>query len=177
MPSYAHITAPSNPEQFQGGYKDVFLLCPVTDFTVLQAPSGSSALGDKYTIASAHTHPSNKGFYEWVTKDSSVKLTAETVGEKGARLIRYRVEFQVVTDGAATQEQMNNLINQKNIYLIKDANCLVNDSYIQLGDSCKQASFSVTFDGGLEEGLKSWTVTGEIIGKRFFYNAAVVKAA
>lgn len=177
MPSYAHITAPSNPEEFQGGYKDVFYICPVTDFTTMQAPAGSAALGDKYTIALAHTHPATKGFFSWVTKDSSVKLTAETVGEKGARLIKWKVEFQIVTDGAVTQEQLTNILNQKNIYMVKDANCLINNSYIQLGDSCKQASFSVAFDGGVEENLKAWTVTGEVVHKRFFYNAALVLAS
>lgn len=177
MATYANITAPASPEEFQGGYKDVFYICPVADFTVLQVPAGSTALGDKYTIESAHTHPVGKGFFSWVTKTDSVRLTAETVGEKGARLIRYRVEFQVVTDGAATQEQMTKIMNEKNIYLIKDANCLTADSYVQLGDDCKQAYFSVAFDGGQEENLKTWTVTGEIIQKRFFYTAAITEAA
>ena len=177
MPSYAHITSPSSPEQFQGGYKDVFYLCPVTDFLTMATVVGTTALGDKYTINTAHTFAATKGFFSWVTKTETVKLTAETVGEKGARLIRYKVEFQVVTDGAATQEQLTNLLNQKNIYMIKDANCLITDSYIQLGDTCKQASFSVTFDGGIEENLKAWTVTGEIVQKRFFYNATLTQAS
>jgi hypothetical protein len=177
MATYANITAPTSPEQFQGGYKDVFYLAPLADFTILQPPLATTDLGDKYTIESAHTFGVGLGFYNWVCKTDSVRLTAESVGEKGARLIRYRVEFQIVTDSAATQEQMTMILNQKNIYLIKDANCLTADSYIQLGDDCKQASFTVAFDGGQEENLKTWTVTGEIIQKRFFYNAAIVEAA
>lgn len=177
MANYANIASPSNPEEFQGGYKDVFYLCPVNDFTILQGPTGAVALGDKYTISAAHTFGVGLGFYNWVTKTDSVQVTATTVGEKGARLLKFSVVFQIVTDGAATQEQITKILNEKNIYLIKDANCLTADSYVQFGDDCKQATFNAEFNSGTEETLKTWTITGEIVAKRFFYNAAIVEAA
>jgi hypothetical protein len=38
MPTYTHITAPTNPAaSARGGYKDILYFCPVADFATIAA--------------------------------------------------------------------------------------------------------------------------------------------
>jgi len=179
MANYGHITRNTNPSAYAGGYKNVFLFAPRTDFTAIQEPvvGETPDLGETLSIATAHTFPVGKGFFEWACKHHTVTLKGSSVGDDGAREIEWSCEFVVLGDSASTQEQMQRTLNDDIICLIKEADCLSDDSYVQLGDECVSPSFTVEFDGKTtKEGKKEYKVT-ITCKKKFFYSGAVTKVA
>lgn len=175
MANYAHITRSTNPDAYSGGYKNVILTAPRVDFTAVQTPAGNTALGDALTIDTAHTFPVGKGFYSWVCKTHSVKLTGDTVGDDGAREIEWTTEFTILGDSASNQEQIQRTLNDDVIILLKDSDC-VEGMYIQLGNDCVPPEFNVKFDGKTtKEGKKEYTVTAKC-KKKYFYTATVSNA-
>ena len=84
--------------------------------------------------------------------------------------------FVVLGDSASTDEQLRRLLNDDVVCLIKEADCINNDSYIQLGDECVSPSFTVAFDGKTtKEGKKEYAVT-VVCKKKFFYTGVVTFA-
>jgi len=178
MPNYGHIPKPSNPDAARGGYKNVLLVIPRADFlTFAKPPAAPAALGDGYKINTAHTFAANKGYYEWASKLKSVVGKGTTGGDEGAYQMKYSFEGVVIGDSASTQEQMHRALNDDLVWFVKDSNCLVTDSYIQYGDECDSPVIKAEFDSQNSDGTKNWKISGEVSGKRFFYNAALVKAA
>lgn len=179
MANYADIAKNTNPQAIQGGYKDVFLFAPLADFLVLQKPLTTPVvLGDLLEITTAHTFTSPKGFISWACKKASVTITSETQGDPGAQQLRHSCVFTVLGDSSTHQEQIEKMLNDDIIVLVKEANCLVADSYVQLGDECVTPDISVAFDAAnSREGVKAYTITVAVTGKKFFYTAAVTEAS
>lgn len=178
MGNYAAIVKSTSPQDYQGGYKDVFLFAPVGDFLSLKKPTAPFAtVGDRLKITTAHTFTAPKGFINWACKTKSVTLKSETIGDEGAQQMQHTATFVILGDGASTQDQMEQILNDNVICLIKDSNCLVTDQYVQLGDECVQPTFKVAFDSANQDGSKNYTVTVAVTGKKFFYEAAVTEAA
>lgn len=177
MGNYAEIAKASSPQANQGGYKDTVFFAPVVDFLSLKKPVGPFVLpGDSLKIATAHTFTPPAGFIPWATKQASVTITGETQGDPGAQQIRYSCVFTILGDSASTQEQVESLLNDNVILLVKEANCIVNDSYVQLGDECVQPDFTVAFDAAnTREGVKAYTVTAAVTSKKFFYTGVVTQ--
>lgn len=178
MANYANITKSGDPLSRLGGYKDKFFFAPVSDFTSVAKPtiSGTPALGDYKKITSAHTFTAPKGFYAWDLKKKSYIGKSAPIGEEG--LSEYTYEFNVLGDGPEIQEQMERLqvgVDEM-IVLAKDSNCLDNDTYVQLGDECYGATFTVEFDSQNPDGTKQWKVTVKSL-KRYFYTGTVTLAA
>lgn len=172
--TYKNITKSTNLRADTGGYKNVVFMCPRADFlAIAQPPAVPTALGDGVTITGAHTFTDPKGFLSWDCKTHSVTGTATTVGDDGSGEIEYTYKFVLIGDSATTQEQMNTLLNDNILWLLKEANCLVDDSYVQLGDECNPANAKVDADfKTTKDGKKEWTVT--VVSKaRYFYNATV----
>lgn len=175
MPNYATIGTPSSPRQYRGGYKDTFLFAPIADFTAVAAPSASpSALGDKVKITTAHTFPDGKGFHAWESQQKAITLKGESVGDAGARLIKWTGEIKILGDSASTQEQLQNTLNDKLIVLLKDARCVAGE-YVQLGDDCVQPEFTVAFDSQTPDGYKVYTVSFAVTDAKYFYSGAIVE--
>lgn len=176
MPNYANIAAVT-AEQATGGYKNVFYFAPLADFLALKAPITPVVnLGDSVTIASIHTFTSPKGFFSYACKKASVTLKSATVGDEGASELEHSAEFEVLGDSASNQVQMQNLLNDDVICLLKDAECATNQ-YIQLGNDCVTPIFKVEFDGKTtKEGKKIYKVT-VTCKKKFFYNYGVTMAS
>ncbi|RYY94609.1 MAG: hypothetical protein EOO11_17515 [Chitinophagaceae bacterium] len=176
MPNYGHIVKNTDPKFATGGYKNVFLFCPRADFTALAAPDAAAAIGDTLLIDTAHTHPVGKGFISYACKTHSVTLKGATVGDEGAQEMEWTGEFVILGDSASTQEQLQRLLNDDVICLLKDAACGANQ-YVQLGDECITPIFKVEFDGKTtKEGKKEYKVTVTCKAK-YFYNAAVSQVA
>jgi hypothetical protein len=175
--SYAHITKNTNPNAYRGGYKNVFLFAPRRDFLSLsKPPDPGPLLGDALTVAAAHTFTDPKGFIEWECKTNSVTLKGATVGEDGAQEMEWTAEFNILGDSASTQEQIQRILNEDGICLLKEAACLEDDSYVQLGDECVSPVFKAEFDGKTtKEGKKEYkiTVTCKV---KYFYTGAVTKS-
>lgn len=168
--NYKTITKSSNPKDATGGYKNVFLFARRDDFLSISKPVDVPAeLGDEVTIPGAHTFTDPQGFMSWDCKTNSVKITGETVGEDGAQEIEWKATFQVLGDSASTQAQMQRILNDDIICLLKEAACLEDDSYVQLGDECISPVFKVSFDSfDTKQGKKTYTVEVTCKSKAFY---------
>jgi hypothetical protein len=177
MPNYAHIVKNTTPDFASGGYKNVFYFAPKTDFLALSGVVDPEvALGDALTIAAVHTFTAPKGFFSYACKTHSVTLKSTTVGDDGAEELEHNAEFIVIGDNASTQEQLQRILNDDVIAILKDAACGVNQ-YIQLGNDCVSPTFKVEFDGKTtKEGKKEYKVT-VTCKKKYFYNYTVTMAA
>jgi hypothetical protein len=172
--TYKNISKSTNLRADTGGYKNVVYMSPRSAFLSIAKPvSVPTALGEGVTITSAHTFTDPAGFITWECKTASVTGKATTVGEDGSGEIEYTYTFVIIGDSATTQEQMQTSINDDIIWMLKEANCLVDDSYVQLGDECNPAQAKVDADfKTTKEGKKEWTVT--VVSKaRYFYTAVV----
>ena len=174
---YDHIAKPSGVDAATGGYKNVFFFAPKVDFLVLAAAITPIVnLGDDVTIAAVHTFTAPKGFFEFACKTHSVTLKGATVGDEGAQEMEWTGEFVIIGDSASTQSQLQELLNDDVICLIKDAECQANQ-YVQLGNDCVSPTFKVEFDGKTtKEGKKEYKVT-VTCKKKYHYNYAVTKSA
>jgi hypothetical protein len=169
------------PKQTQkgqaGGYKDALWYSPVADFDVIARPIVNPAvLGDKVKVTTAHTWDVDKGAYKWDAKKMSVVLRAEPVGDPGSQELMHRAEVIILGDNPEIYQSVVQSMNDDAIVFIKDAECLENDTYIQLGDDCNPVEVVANFDSfNNSEGKKSWTLTISS-KKKFFYNAALTEA-
>lgn len=161
----------------EGGYKNKVYFAPVADFATIAAPTAPfTNVGDKYKIAGNHTFGEDDGFISFITKKHAVTSSAETTGEDGAKSLTYKFNFILLGDDAVTQEQLETLLNDDVICLIKDQDCLNSTEHVQFGDECVTPDFTVTFTGNTsKEGLKEWAVEGMVKAKRFFYSGAITE--
>jgi hypothetical protein len=179
MPAnFSSLSIGTNPKSYKGGYKDVVYFCPLPDFATIAKPLDVAlALGDQVKVDGDHTFAGTNGFFNWECKQDSVKITSSPVGDAGSRLARYKAEFTLIGDSAATQEQMERLMNTKGLFLLKESACLVDDSYAQMGDECDTPVVSWEFDSGTKEvGTKIYKVTIEVTAAKYFYTGAVVES-
>lgn len=177
MANYAHIPRNTDPEYATGGYKNVFLFASRADFLLLSGVITPAVnLGDKVTISAAHTFTAPKGFIEYACKTHSVTLKSTTVGEDSEQELEHTAEFIILGDSASTQEQIQRILNDDVITLLKDADCAANQ-YVQLGNDCVFPTFKVEFDGKTtKEGKKQYKVS-VTCKKKYFYSYTVTKAA
>lgn len=179
MPAnFAAIVTNTNTRAIRGGYKDYLWFCPLADFNVIATPLATPlALGDEVTINGDHTFTTTNGFFKWELKQKSPTLKGTSVGDPGAKLIEWTAEVTILGDEATTQAQMERLLNSKGICLLKDANCLEDDVYAQLGDECDTPEFSVDPDfKTTAEGLKEWKITIKVTAAKYRYEGAVTES-
>lgn len=162
MPNYANIT--TTRPNVDPGFKPQVYFNQLSEITTWQYPTGAgTTLGDKISIAVAHTWATGKGAWQWATKIGSVSLTKETGGDEGTKTDTWVLTFMVLGVDAATIEQMKNLLNDQLVFWVKDANCLVSNYYYQLGDECNPVTVENTFASGTNlptsTEVKNWTVT------------------
>lgn len=176
MPLYANITTATQPNK-DGGYKPTLFFSPLGDITTWQYPTGAGlVLGDSTNIAIAHTWAANKGAYQWETKIGSVKLTADTQGDEGAKVPVWKAEIEIMGFDAATLEQMVNSLNDQKVIWLKDSNCITANQNVQMGDECNPVTVSWNFDGKdslpTSTGTKGFMVT--ILSKKLYTYTAVI---
>lgn len=173
MPNYGNI-ANSTQTGRKGGYKPAMYFAETSDIATWARPIASPvAIGDTVKITTAHTFASGKCALIWEGQIHSVTITGEPVGEDGAKEIEYTATIAILGDNAATAEQMIRALNDQKVCWFKDADCLTNDSYVQLGDDCNPVEASAAFNGGTtKEGQKKYTLTVKSKTK-YFYLAAL----
>lgn len=178
MANFAPIVTNTNTKAIRGGYKDYLWFCPLADFEIIATPLAVPlALGDEVTINGDHTFLLTNGFFKWELKQKSPTIKGTSVGDPGAKLIEYTGEVTILGDEATTQAQLERLLNSKGICLLKDANCLADDVYAQLGDSCDTPEFSVDFDGKTTaEGLKEYKISIKVVAAKYRYEGAVTES-
>lgn len=174
--NYASIVKSNNTLDYAGGYKNVFLFCPRSNFLSIKKPTLVADVGDTLRIVTAHTFTEPNGFFTYDCKSHSVTLAGATVGEDGGQEVEWTATFIILGDKASTDEQLRRLLNDDVIALMKDSNCLENDTYVQLGDECVSPVFKVAFNGNTtKEGVKEYTVTAAC-KRKFFYESTVTYA-
>jgi hypothetical protein len=157
----------------EGGYKNVVNFCKVTDFLTTAKP----AVAGSRSITADHTFGAGKGFTSWLCTKHSVTTTAETTGDVSKSLI-HKAKFSLLGDSSSTLEQVEEMLNDENIFMLKDQDCLNATEFIQFGDECSTPDVSVSFDGKTtKEGMKEYTVELSVKGKKFFYSGALTQAA
>jgi len=158
----------------QGGYRNRFLFAPRATFTVIAGVvSPYAALGDKVKITADHTFAVDDGFIEWTCKRHSATHTTEPVGDAGSQSLLHKYSVIVLGDGAATLEQMRELLNDDLICLMQDQDCAA-EEYVQFGDECLSPDVKISFTGNTtKEGLKEYKLEMEVKDKKFFYSGDV----
>lgn len=177
MPNFAHIVKNADPAFARGGYKNLLYFSPLSAFTaVAPVTAAPAALGDKVTVPTDHTFAVGDGFWKWALRLHSATVTGATVGDDGAKEMEWTAVGDILGDSASTQEQMQNLLNEDGIFLLRDADCSANQ-HIQLGDECVSPAVSVEFTGNTtKEGKKVYKVT--IVCKvKYFYEGVVTEHA
>lgn len=160
-----------------GGYKNVILFAPKSTFLSIKKPSDAPAvLGDKKKITTAHTFPADEGFISLLCKLHSVTSKTTTIGDEGAQRLQHEAEGIVFGDSAIHLEQFEEMLNDENIFLVKDQDCLNATDYVQFGDECLTPNIKLEFTGNTtKEGMKEYKITLTVIGKKFYYSAAVTE--
>lgn len=173
MANYGNIVKSTQTGK-SGGYKNALYLSPIKEIDVWKRPAAiPAALGDKYKITTAHTWVEGAATYKWEANIHSVNLKSATVGDPGAQELEHTLEIKFSGDNAATYEQIVNALNDDVAIWIKEADCINNDSYIQLGDDCVPVELSAAFDSSnTQTGQKVYTITIKS-KKKFFYLAAL----
>jgi hypothetical protein len=157
-----------------GGYKNVILFAPVDTFTSIKIPTVFTPIGKAKEIIVAHTFPADEGFISMLAKLHSVTTKSETVGDEGAQSLQHTFEGIILGDSSSHLEQMEGMLNDGIIWLVKDQDCLNTTDYVQFGDECVQPNIKIEFTGNTtKEGLKEYKITGTVKNKKFFYKAAV----
>lgn len=168
--NYKPITKSNNPRDYRGGYKNVFIFAPRADFLAISKPPDTpTAIGDTVTVQGAHTFEDPKGFFSWDCKTNSVTIKSSTVGEDGSQELEHSAEFVILGDSASTQEMVERTLNDDIIALFKEAACLEDDSYVQIGDECVSPVFKAEFNGSTtKEGKKEYKITMTCKVKYFY---------
>lgn len=157
-----------------GGYKNEVLFAPRDSFLVIAKPTVTTNLGNRLEIITDHTFTSPAGFFKWRCADDSVKLTGESDEFKN---MIWKGTYAILGDSSSTQEQIQNQLDDDIIYLIKDADCLNAEDYIQLGDECVSPKSKVTFDSAdTSTGEKRYTVEITVKAKKYWYSGTVTEA-
>lgn len=174
--NYADITK-ADQKNVQGGYQNKFYFARKEDFDAIAKPATPSALGDKVTISTDHTFKSGKGWYAWLLKLQPNTIAGEGVGDPGVKAIKWTASVFILGDSASTQEQIQEILNDDIICLMRDQSC-DEETYIQLGDECVSPEITPTFTGNTTaEGNKEYQLDIAVRQKKYFYTGTVTLAS
>lgn len=160
----------------EGGYTAKIWVAPVGDFLSLKEPvvGETPALGDTKKITTAHTFGSGNGFVALTCRKDSVKVTAASVGEAGAKQFEWTLTAIITGDSAQHIEQLEGFLNDELVLLAKDQTVPGPTEYSQLGDGSVQPEITVEFDSqDTATGAKFYRLTAKIRGHRYFYSGTV----
>lgn len=130
------------------GYKNAFYFIKNDDVETWERPTiPGVAAGDTVKITDPHILKDTKATHQWDCKLYSVTHTSEAVGDPGAQQLLHKATVIIRGDNAATLEQMLAILNDNVTIFIKDADCINNNGYVQLGDDCNPVAISPKFDG------------------------------
>lgn len=173
---YKSFTSSDAAKNREGGYTAKLWVAAVEDFTSLKEPvvGGSPVLGDTKKITTAHTFGVSDGFVALTCRKDSVKLTATSVGEAGAKQFEWTLTAIITGDSAEHIEQMEGFLNDNLVILAKDQTVPAPTEYSQIGDGSVQPEITVEFDSqDTATGAKFYRLTAKIRGHRYIYSGTV----
>lgn len=175
---FKNITKSTQPGQ-DPGYKSVLYIAKTSEVTTWGRPIASPvAPGDKKKISTAHVFAASAGAYKIECKLYSPQGTSSTQGDPGEKTPSHQLVVEIPGDDAALLEFMEDALNEDCVAFIPDADCLTNDSFVQLGDDCKPVDIAWEFDSkkANDNGKKIYRFTVSS-PKKFFYLAALTVKA
>lgn len=160
------------------GYTNNAWIAPKSAFTLLQEPAGPfTVLGDEVTVKTAHTFPVGEGFISVYCAPDTVEANGSAVGAKGARRFKWQPKIFIPGDGPALQAQVQLLLNDDVIIILKDSNC-PGGPLLQYGCSCTPGQTSAgAFQGSNtadESGRKGYELTFDSMC-RYFYSSTIAE--
>jgi hypothetical protein len=172
--NYKAIVRNTNPRAYTGGYKNVAFMAALIDILALSKPADPAVnIGDAVKITAAHTFTDPKGWIPWDCKTNGVTGVLATTGDPGAQECEYSYKITLLGDDEFMQDMRNRVLNDHVIWLLKEANCLEQDKYVQLGDECVAPSYQAEGDfKTTDNGMKEWTLTIKTKAK-YFYTGAI----
>lgn len=157
-----------------GGYKALIQFAPVDTFTTVAMPGAAVALGDTKKISDDHVFGAGDGFMSLLCKLHSVTSKGTPVGDEGAQSIEWNFTGIILGDSAMLQEELEGILNDNCIFLLKDQDCINTTELVQFGDECLQPTIKIEFDGKTtKDGMKEYTLTGTIKKKKYWYSGTV----
>ena len=174
---FKKFTKTETAKNRNGGYKNVLYYAPVSTFLSIKQPTNApAALGDTKKITTAHTFPVDEGWMSLLCKLHSVTTKATTVGDEGAQRLQHDFEGIILGDSAIHQEQLEAMLNDNCLFLLKDQDCINTTDYVQFGDECLTPNIKLEFTGNTtKEGLKEYKILGTVLDKKFWYSATVTE--
>jgi len=175
MANYSNISGSTQTGK-AGGYKPTLYFAEVEDVLTWERPTAAGAvIGDTVLIEDSHVLVAGKSVHSWDMKKFSGTVTGAPVGDPGSEEILWSAVVVILGDNAGTQEQVIRMLNDNKVCWLKDADCINNNGYIQLGDDCNPINVTPAFDGqnnGPQGGQKGYTLT-ITTKKKYFYLAAL----
>jgi hypothetical protein len=159
----------------KGGFGNTILLAPKSWFNVIADPVGGAGAGNTKLITASHTFLATKGFFKVKAKLHSVQATSESAGDPGALTLNNKLKYMIVGDNAAQQEQIEAMLNDEFIALLKDSECDATKPYQQLGCDCNSLVVAkLGFDSKTtKDGAKEYELEMEVPSCRYYYSGTV----
>lgn len=159
-----------------GGYKALIYFAPIDTFAGITMPTVTTTIEDSKKIVTAHTFAADEGFITLLCKLHSVTSKGATVGDEGAQSVEWTFEGSILGDSALLQAELEGILNDNCMFLIKDQDCINATDYVQFGDECLQPTIKLEFDGKTtKEGTKEYKLTGTIRGHKYWYSSTVTE--
>lgn len=178
MAGYSDIVK-STQTGTKAGYKPKLYFMRVADVETWQRPTVPGvAAGDTVKITTAHVLADGKTLHAWDLKQYSPKITSDAIGDPGAQSLIHTLVCTVTGDNPATLEMVNMMLNDDLVFFVKDADCIGNGVYSQLGDDCNPGVVSPKFDSKQNDptgGQKEYSFEIKTTA-RYFYTAATLPA-
>jgi hypothetical protein len=172
MPVNYANTAQADQSGLIGGYKSSLFFAKVADILTWGRPL-AAALGDAAKIVTAHVFVAAKCAFLMEAKLHSSTIKGTSVGDEGAQDMEWTAEVKILGDNPILQDQLLRMQNDQIVIWLKDADCLTNDSYIQMGDDCVPVTVKIDFDGKTtKDGKKEYTLT--LTSKKKFHYLATL---
>jgi hypothetical protein len=159
------------------GHSDLVYFALHAEATSWAIPTPTVVPGSSKKITSAHTFPTDKGFFSIQAKASSIEPTADAAGERGGQVATYKTKVIIKGDDAVINEFVENILNEDLVFIFNDPVCGV-DRFVQLGSRCTPANIEgFAFRGGSKGagGFKEYEFVVASPDK-FFYEGAVTMA-
>lgn len=174
---YKKFTPTETAKNRDGGYKAKVFFAPVDTFLAIQQPTASpTVLGDTKKITTAHTFTSPAGFISLLSKMHSVKSKTSSIGDDGVQQLEHEFEAIITGDSAEHLEQLEGMLNDNLIWLLKDQDCVNATDHVQFGDECLSPTIKLEFDSAdTNTGVKNYKLTGKIRGHKYFYSGTVTE--
>lgn len=143
-----------NPRNTKSGISTIVYLAPVSWFSDIKKPAGSSPV-----ITDSHLFKYGKGFLQFVLAPQKNKFDGKMAGDLGSNFLGQGAEVFIPGSYAEAFAVLNSLINRPLIALVKDSDCAAG-FYYNLGCDCLGTWLTTNFSTATtKDGAKGFVAT------------------